>query len=76
MEFYIARKKHLNCYVFASSEIEQKKKSNILDNKLKSEINFVNHFRLDVNDPIRGNWINWYRDTSDLKTRVSHCKFY
>lgn len=75
MEFYIARKHNLNCFVFARAEIEEKKKEKDLDIKLTNEINFINHFRLDQEEPIKGNWINWYSDIKDLTTRIMLCKF-
>lgn len=75
LEYYIARKHKLHCYVFASTEIEEKKRAGDLDVKMKAEIDFINHFRLNAGDPIKGNWINWYQDINDLKARISRCRF-
>ena len=75
MEFYIARKSGLNCCVFASNNIEKMKQEETLNDEIKNEINFVNHFKLHPKLPIKGNWINWYKDSDDLKKRVKHHKF-
>lgn len=74
MEYYIARKNNLKCYIFMSSEIEEKRRKRTINNDLKAEIDFLNHFK-PSNDKIKGNWITIYNNTSDLATRLRACKF-
>lgn len=75
MEFYIARKNRLKCFVFSSSTIEKMKTLEQLPEELRTEINFINHFKLNSQKNIKGNWIDWYTDMSDLSNRVQGCKF-
>lgn len=73
MEFYLARKNKLKCYVFISKNVEDKKINETLKNNVKSLINFINHFTEDGS--IKGNWITTYTDITDLRVKMSRLKF-
>jgi len=75
MEYYVARKNKLKCFVFSSSTIEEMKKQRLLSSELKAEVDFIIHFRLISQKEIKGNWINWYTDMFDLSNRINNCKF-
>lgn len=75
MEFYVARKNKLKCFVFSSSNIEEKKYKGMLSKEINTELNFINHFKLIPQHAIKGNWIEWYSNIDNLANRINTCRF-
>ena len=75
MEFYVAKKNQLKCFVFGDSIIEEKKNNGEVADDIKKEIDFINHFKLPSQKAIKGNWIDWYTGMDDLSNRIRKLKF-
>ena len=73
MEFYVARKNKLKCYVFINKNTYDKIKKQPELSDMCNEINFINHFA--TKGRIIGNWIIYYQDVTDLAERIKECKF-
>lgn len=74
MEFYLARKNKLKCYVFVSKKVQEKHKDESLNKDVRNLFNFINHFT-EEDGTVKGNWMITYSDINNLKTEIYRLKF-
>lgn len=82
MELFIARCHKLRCYLFVSEEVEKEKrkegknkKGKGIDTMIFTEINFINHFKEEEDEKIKGNWISIYKNEDELIWRINNLMF-